>query len=306
MVALVRATRNPLTVLLPVRNGARFLPGQLRSLAQQELLPDRLIVSDDRSDDASLTIVREFARRAPFDVDIIRGSGNGLACNVHRLLRNAPDGRVAFCDQDDVWLPHRLRDACRSLDTASGPAIGLCARVVTDEVLGHRYLETPPSSASFANALVQNCAPANATVLNAEAAMTIRRALPDPHAMHPWPDWWIYAVITGAGGHVIGDARAGLLYRQHDGNLIGARCGMAEMLRRLKHLFDGSYGKRLRIHLRALDQSREHLTPASRHKLDALRRALSARHPDLSRCEARRYGAGQQFLLHVASRLRCL
>jgi len=300
-----RARNNPvLTVLLPLRNGARFLPEQLHSLARQSLPPHHLIVSDDGSSDGSPDIVSDFARTAPFAVTLMQGPRLGLAHNVCALIRAAPSGMLAFCDQDDVWLPDRLAQAQVALASAAGPALHVSARIVTNAALGHRGYLPPPRTTGFANALVQNAAPANATVLNAAAGELLRRMAPKAGHMPYFPDWFIYALVTGAGGHVRTDPRAGLLYRQHGANVLGAALGPRAALRRARCLFNGRYGGWLRAHLTALDDACAALTPRARAQLDAFHATLDAGGP--ARLATARHGMGQNTLLRIAARLGCL
>ena len=68
-------------------NGARYIRDQLESLSKQTVLPDELVVSDDASSDETLSIVADFAARAPFRVRMER--------NSHRLGYRANFMRVA-------------------------------------------------------------------------------------------------------------------------------------------------------------------------------------------------------------------
>lgn len=99
-------------------NGARFIAEQLNSLATQEMLPYELVVCDDGSSDGTPEMVETFATIAPFPVRVYRNERNlGFAENFLKAARLCEGGWVAFCDQDDVWLPGkigRVVDAIRS------------------------------------------------------------------------------------------------------------------------------------------------------------------------------------------------
>ena len=58
------------SVVLATFNGAKYVEKQLASLAEQTHLPSELIVSDDASSDATLTIIEQFAQLASFPVRI--------------------------------------------------------------------------------------------------------------------------------------------------------------------------------------------------------------------------------------------
>jgi glycosyltransferase involved in cell wall biosynthesis len=90
-------------------NGARFLREQLDSLARQTLLPSELVVCDDGSRDESVPILESFSREAPFEVRLLRNELNqGFGETFLRAATAARGDWIAFCDQDDVWLPHKL------------------------------------------------------------------------------------------------------------------------------------------------------------------------------------------------------
>jgi glycosyltransferase involved in cell wall biosynthesis len=101
-----------ISIAMATYNGERFLQEQLDSLAAQTLLPCELVVGDDGSMDGTLEILERFAKRAPFAVRIQRNFRNlGFADNfLHTASRCAGDW-IAFCDQDDVWSPHKLASA---------------------------------------------------------------------------------------------------------------------------------------------------------------------------------------------------
>ncbi len=89
--------------------GERWLPEFLQSLLTQDLLPDELVVQDDASDDATVAVIEEFARTAPFEVRLeVNAERLGSTANFGLALARS-DGRfVALADQDDVWYPNKL------------------------------------------------------------------------------------------------------------------------------------------------------------------------------------------------------
>lgn len=100
------------SVCMPTFNGADYLPEQLETLACQSLPPVELIVCDDASSDRTVSLLYEFARSAPFPVRLIENPVNiGWARTLRRAARRATTDLVAFADQDDKWLPHKLERA---------------------------------------------------------------------------------------------------------------------------------------------------------------------------------------------------
>ncbi|MDA8259961.1 MAG: glycosyltransferase [Betaproteobacteria bacterium] len=98
-----------ISIAMATYNGARYIREQLDSLAAQTLLPCELVVTDDGSTDATLEIVRDFAREAPFPVWIHRNENRlGYADNFLFAANLCEGDLIAFCDQDDVWMSEKL------------------------------------------------------------------------------------------------------------------------------------------------------------------------------------------------------
>jgi glycosyltransferase involved in cell wall biosynthesis len=228
-------------ILLATHNGARFIDEQLASIAAQSHRNWSLWVGDDESTDATIDRIMAFRRAHPDrTMHLRRGPGRGVTANFLSLICNqkVTADYIAFCDQDDVWLPGKLARALDMIGTCEGPALYGARTILTDARLRVTGLSPdfrePPC---FGNALVQNMAGGNTMVMNAAARDLIMRAgLQIAPVCH---DWWAYQIVTGAGGRFIFDRRPALLYRQHGGNLIGANSGTAARLSRLRALWRG-------------------------------------------------------------------
>ena len=101
-----------LSVVMATFNGARFLRPQLDSLAAQTARPAELVIGDDGSSDETLAIIEAFGRASPFPVRLERNPVRlGYSANFLRAASRATSDLIAFCDQDDVWSPDKLRAA---------------------------------------------------------------------------------------------------------------------------------------------------------------------------------------------------
>jgi hypothetical protein len=98
-----------ISVVLCTYNGERWVAELLDSIAAQRRLPDELVVQDDASTDGTADIVREFARRAPFEVRLeLNEHRLGSTDNFAAALARSRGRFVALADQDDVWYPNKL------------------------------------------------------------------------------------------------------------------------------------------------------------------------------------------------------
>jgi len=119
-----------LAVVMATYRGARWLPEQLASIGAQTRRPDRLIVSDDGSDDGSVEIVERFAATAPFPVTVLEGPRRGLADNFWHAAAHADEELIAWSDQDDVWHPVKLERCERALRESGSDLVSHSAIVV--------------------------------------------------------------------------------------------------------------------------------------------------------------------------------
>ena len=105
-----------ISVVIPVRDGERFLGDALRSAAGQELPPFEVVVVDDGSTDASGRIARESGARC------LRQETRGPGAARNAGVAAARGDAIAFLDADDVWLPSKLRVQARRLEEVPGLA----------------------------------------------------------------------------------------------------------------------------------------------------------------------------------------
>ncbi len=265
-------------ILLGLRNGASMLGEQLGSLAAQTHTDWSLIVSDDGSTDRWSEIVWAFARHARDKrIAVMKGPERGFAQNFLTMLEEIGPTvpYAAFCDQDDVWCPSKLRCALDALADipAARPALYCGRTILTDQNLTQigksPLFQAPPA---FQNALVQSIAGGNTMVLNRAAIDLLQDTRRHAQSVVSH-DWWAYQLITGAGGRVIYDAEPQVHYRQHGANLIGANTGLPAMAHRIRLLWAGRFRHWNDAQTQALTRAAHWLTPDARQRLDAFKKA---------------------------------
>jgi len=269
-------------ILMGLCNGAAHLQDPLDSFVAQTVPDWDLTVSDDGSGDDGPAILARFAEAQEAEgrmVRLVAGPGQGFSVNFLSLLASVPDGTdwVALSDQDDVWLPDRLHRGQRALCGVSPetPALyGSASWIVDEDLTGHRaspLFHRPPS---FRNALVQSIAGGNTMLLNRSGVDLARAAAAEAlsvggPATH---DWWLYQLVSGAGGQVIRDETQTILYRQHGQNQYGSNRGLGAAVSRLRQVFSGDLGAWVAQNNRALGASAHRLTAENRALLDRFSR----------------------------------
>lgn len=97
----------PITWLMPIRNGMPYLPLTLESVANQTYRNHSIVVWDNGSTDGSLEELRRWIPgRIPGK--IVTGRPLGVGAAMAALVELAPTEFCARLDADDIHLPHRL------------------------------------------------------------------------------------------------------------------------------------------------------------------------------------------------------
>lgn len=221
-------------VLLATWNGALYLGEQLDSIARQSYPNWQIVIADDGSTDATMSIVKQFEKENPGKVMILSETPVGSAKgNFFRLLREAPSADYyALCDQDDVWRVDKLDKlvgVCAQMESRHGPdtpALVYSDLAVVDSALAvlapsfMNEIETVPARVTFGSILVENSLPGCSMLINASMLRAFRayRGPLDEAIMH---DWWIALLGHGA-GTVSYVPEPLVLYRQHAANAAGS------------------------------------------------------------------------------------
>ena len=119
------AKERPLvSVIVPVRNGASFLPGAVASIQAQNYPALEIIVVDDGSTDD----IQDVVARLPAAIRYVRQEPSGPAAARNRGIREARGELIAFLDVDDLWPADNLNimvdtmSASPKLDVVQGYA----------------------------------------------------------------------------------------------------------------------------------------------------------------------------------------
>lgn len=98
-------------ILLSTYNGEKYLGELLDSLVNQDYLDFHITIRDDGSNDSTLEIINEYQNNYNSLISFVRDDKNlGYPDCFWWLLENSRDADMyAFCDQDDIWEPNKLK-----------------------------------------------------------------------------------------------------------------------------------------------------------------------------------------------------
>ena len=219
-------------ILLATYNGERYLDQLMCSLLSQTYRDFIVVARDDHSYDRSPEILDRWSVEQPEKVRVVSDDRGNLRSskNFSRLMELCDAPYFAFCDQDDVWLPHKIEIAIRVVQNLE---IQFCK---TTPILVHTDLNAADDNLNeiarsffgyshinlgtaerldhmVINNIVQGCAS-----MGNRALLELGRPIPDGVPFH---DWWM-ALVAASCGVLKTIPEPTILWRQHGRNQVGA------------------------------------------------------------------------------------
>lgn len=237
-------------VLLATFNGARWLDEQLRSVFNQVNVEVSVIVSDDRSTDATAQLLSRWRLRAPLRILPSPGIRFGSAHrNFLRLIRDASAREADFfalCDQDDIWLPGKLDRGITCLCEIPADAYSSDVVAFWPDGVRRRVRKSRPQRTY--DHLFGSPGPGCTFVLPQRVFEELQSWVREhfERLQEIWVhDWLIYAFVRSRGMNWYIDEQANMLYRQHATNEIGVNAGWSAALDRFRRVREGAYRREI-------------------------------------------------------------
>lgn len=101
----------PVSAIVPLFNGRRFIRQAIDSILGQECKPQEIVVIDDGSTDGGCGHLSNFP-----EIRLVRQRNGGEAAARNRGIQESTQPLIAFLDQDDLWLKQKLALQVRALE----------------------------------------------------------------------------------------------------------------------------------------------------------------------------------------------
>lgn len=201
-----------ISVCLATYNGAKYLLQQLDSILPQLSTQDELLISDDGSTDETLSII-EGCRNT--NVVIFKNNFENPVKNFEFLFNQAQGNIIVPCDQDDVWLPNKLKIVRAHLEGKVLAAILMNADLIDGQGknLNKTTFQKWGTRLGFTKNLMRNTYMGSSMAFTADIS-NIALPFPEKIAMH---DWYLGLLIERI-GHLKMDAQIAMQYRLHSNN----------------------------------------------------------------------------------------
>ncbi len=120
------------SVIIPAYNGDRYLAAAIDSILAQTYRDLEIIVVDDGSTDNTPQVAQQYGT-AVHAVQYVSQANQGVAASRNLGMAKARGDYIAFLDQDDVFLPHKLADQVALLEQDDNLGIVNSGWQITDE-----------------------------------------------------------------------------------------------------------------------------------------------------------------------------
>ncbi len=228
-------------VLLSTYNGEKYLQEQIESILKQEDVEISLLIRDDGSCDKTIEIIENLKRKNS-NISYYPGDNLGPARSFMDLINKSGNfDYYAFSDQDDVWKPKKLISAINKLKQSNKPSLYMSSLEIVDENLNFIETKQVDGNFCFEGEMIKNFATGCTQVFNKTLMEIIKSYTPNYIIMH---DSWITRVCYAIGGNVIIDNNSNILYRQHQGNVLGYQ---DEGFQKLKRQFKIAFLNKVRM-----------------------------------------------------------
>jgi glycosyltransferase involved in cell wall biosynthesis len=223
-------------ILLATYNGEKYIAEQLDSIINQTYKKWHLYIKDDCSTDNTLDIVKKYQDDYPTKITVISsGTRSGSAKNnFFSMLGISKSPYVMFCDQDDIWLPDKIKITHRRMlmiEKKYGNSIpilvhtDMCVvddnlRVIHNSKIAYDGINRKIKYQNFRNTLFENTVSGCNMEVNRALLENVKveniNDVKDVY-MH---DWWM-ALYAKAFGKISCVNKPTMLYRLHGDNTCG-------------------------------------------------------------------------------------
>lgn len=213
-----------IAVLMSTYNGEDYLGQQIESIQKQSYEDWRLFIRDDGSSDDTVKIIEEYQKKDRRIQLINQGhiKNIGVVRSFFELLENVDANFYMFSDQDDYWLPDKIKVTLEEMlkynfDLPNCVYTNL--KIVDKNLNGEERL-LKRNWQSFTNVLFTNNVYGCTMMINNSLKRMVNFKKIDYQRIY-MHDWWL-ALIAAEFGNLRFIDKATILYRQHGSNQVGA------------------------------------------------------------------------------------
>ncbi len=213
-----------IAILMSTYNGERYIKDQINSIINQTFKEWTLYIRDDGSNDKTVKLIKEFAKKDSRIIFLENISFNNLgpAVSFLTMLRLIDADFYFFADQDDYWDEAKIAHMLKKIDPVGDypQLVYSNLQVVNKDLtsITSKWAMQIGKSKGKTRFFV-NDVPGCTMLINKQVRQMFVKTFPDYKKiiMH---DWWLVLIAQSFGKVVFLDEKL-VLYRQHGNNTVG-------------------------------------------------------------------------------------
>ncbi len=222
-----------ISIAMTTYNGEKYIREQLDSLYSQTRIPDEVIVCDDLSSDGTVKILEEYHKKYGLKY-FINDKNLGVNKNFEKSVSFCSGDYIAFCDQDDIWLPQKIEKSYIELKRIEKNGLPSLVKVMQIEIDKHGNkirVQKSKDNNNYIYFLIDFYVLGCTMMFNKKL---LKYILPFPDEKEAYFD--IYSMLTAAmTGNVSNISEHLMYYRRHDSNVFGKYKGNSLLIKFLKY-----------------------------------------------------------------------
>lgn len=262
-----------ISVALATFNGSKYLREQLDSIYNQSLPPDEVVVFDDCSEDNTIGILQEYKETHGL-IYSVNDRNLGFSRNFEKAITGCRGDYVLICDQDDIWLPDKIRilyNAIKLKEYLYPNLAGLiCSHTINIDEYGNEIVRTETREKGWDYLLYGHYTQGCTVIMNSQLIELVT----------PIPEGIMYDVYIGMAAAMCGFwfniGKPLVKYRMHENNVMNNKNN--------KHHWDGVLpyiiGESRFETMRIIESHCEHLfLPEKRHLFNDIKNIRNITNP---------------------------
>jgi len=244
-----------ISVALCTYNGDKYLDDQLTSILQQSLLPNEIIICDDKSIDSTATLLSQykeiFTTKNIVCKVFVNEENIGIVNNFSAAISECTGDIIFLSDQDDYWLCNKIEKTIQCFHDNPNAGYVFSNAFVVDEYMA------PTSKTMFGllnfciNDFNLSCHNQVLQLIKYNVVTGCTLAFKKKYINYilPMPenflhDAWIAIILSSIhkGGAIISDAT--IKYRQHNNQTVGASVDNTYINRLLRDYYNKEVNKK--------------------------------------------------------------
>lgn len=235
-------------VVIATYNGEKYIEEQLKSILNQTVKPNEIIISDANSKDGTVNLCENLLKNTNVCYKILKSKNQiGVSENFEKAVRECDSDFIFFSDQDDLWVNTKIETMLNEFNSDKD----ICMVFTNAELVNEKLENLNKSLWEFIGFNVDGKRVYNSfdydflkRILKSNCVtgmcMAITKELKNysiPFSKKSLHDVWI-ANLAICFGRVVAINKKCVLYRQHDTNVIGSQKSITKSYHKRIYYYD--------------------------------------------------------------------